>query len=182
MGVGLRAASGAAEDAGGEHDEVEEVAAGKRQIFDLAFLDDARDAALRGFDERCGGQNGHFFSGSANVDNEVDRSRLSDLQSNLILDDGLETLERYADGILAVAERGEAIVSRVVRLGGLRHGGVEVGKRDGGAGNNRTARIGDGALDGAGELRVRPPGGEKNEKCSRAEDPGTPPGSHGQGS
>ncbi len=50
--VGLRAAGGASEHAGRQHDEVEEVAARQRQVFELVLLDQARDASLRRLDQR----------------------------------------------------------------------------------------------------------------------------------
>ena len=152
--IGLRAARRPAEHARGEHDQTEKVAAGEREVLDLTLLDESRHAALRGFNQRRGRLHRHLLGRRADGHLKVDGSCLGDLQLDLILDDGPESLQGDADGIETVAERREPIISSLVRGDVLHRAGLLVGQRHRGGRHHAPARIADGAFDGAGKLGV----------------------------
>ena len=110
-----------------------------------------------------GSRAGHFdrFSHGAEGEGKIDFEDSADLEIDATAELGLETFGLYLERISSRVERGDAVLSRGVRLDSTGEAGTGTGDGDGGVGNDGPGRIIDITDQGGGGLRV----GRGSAKC-----------------
>ena len=143
-------ANGDGADAGGEGEELGEVAAVEREILDGALTDDGAELGGGGVDGGHGGADVDSLRGRADGEGEVEGGGLVDLEGEAGFLEGVEAVLGDAHLVIAglhVDERERAGLGADGLLRGL---SVNVGEGDGGAGDAGAGGIGNGAAEGGG--------------------------------
>ena len=154
------AAAGQQHRPGGEARQLVEAAAVQRQVDDLGVGDDVAEGAGLAVEERGVAVDDGALGQRADRELDVGAGRLAHLHRDRLDDRRLEPVQRHRHPVDAGVERGDDVVAVIARHDGHRDVGGGVGGDDGGAGDRRLRRVGDGADDAArAQLRGRGSGG-----------------------
>jgi hypothetical protein len=149
------------DDAGIESEEQVEASPVQGQVLHLVFADEAGDVGGRETDCRGIGADGDLLADVADVELEIGRRVLADVE----MDSGAKLVGKAVvvggDLIIADGQREKLVKPAGIGIGGANGAGVEVLRGDGGAGQGGAGGIGDEAREAGSGLRAQ--SRERNE-------------------
>ena len=154
-------------DAGNRRREVRELAAVQRQRLDALRIDDGTDRRGGDLDQRRRTGDVHGLSDRRDLQREVDRLRLTDVDVNGLPRHRREALELRRDVVDSDGQRVQAVDAFGVADFRARKAGCRASRGNGHAGNGRALRIENPSRDVAGRLLcVRGDSAEQHrERC-----------------